>query len=84
MRGRFLPTLPTAPIARQQPNGRMDSRCHFTLQASGDVEPMEYPSHGYEGSMVNSPDATRPMRKVCMGSHGVFDAVTLPLGALTR
>jgi hypothetical protein len=84
VRGRLLPTLPTATIARRYPNGRMHSCYHFTVQASGVAEPMEYPPHGYEASTVDYPGAARPMCRVCMGTHGVLDALVLPPGVQDR
>ncbi|GIF01114.1 hypothetical protein [Paractinoplanes rishiriensis] len=81
LQGRLLSQLATAEIARQYPNGKPHHCYHMHHDAVGVVEPVEYPAHPYEESTVTYPDASRPMCRVCGGTHGVLDALVLPPGA---
>lgn len=78
--GAVLLLMVTPSIARAYPNGRMHSCFHFTLQARGVVESVQYPPHAYEASTVTYPDASMPLCTVCMGTHGVLDHLILPPG----
>ena len=79
-RGEILPSMATQDIARAYPNGRMHNCYHFTLQARGVVQTMQYPPHPYEESSVAYADATMPLCSVCMGTHGSLDRLILPPG----
>jgi hypothetical protein len=78
--GVALIPMVTPAIARAYPNGRMHSCYHFTLQARGVVETVQYPPHAYEESTVVYDDAPRPLCAVCMGTHGSLDRLILPPG----
>lgn len=78
--GAALIPMVTPAIARAYPNARMHSCYHFTLQARGVVETVQYPPHAYEESTVVYDDATRPLCAVCMGTHGALDRLVLPPG----
>jgi len=78
--GAALIPMVTPVIARAYPNGRMHSCYHFTLQARGVIETMQYPPHEYEESTVVYEDAPRPLCTVCMGTHGTLDRLILPPG----
>lgn len=80
-RGVFLIPMVTQAIARAYPNGRMHNCYHFTLQARGVVETVQYPPHAYEESTVVYADTPRPLCAVCMGTHSAADRLILPPGA---
>jgi len=75
-----LIAMETPAIARAYPNARMHSCYHFTLQARGVVESVQYPLHEYEESTVVYADAPRALCTVCMGTHGSLDRLILPPG----
>ncbi|WP_089296111.1 hypothetical protein [Actinoplanes regularis] len=78
--GAALIPMVTPAIARAYRNARMHSCYHFTLQARGVVEAMQYPPHAFEESTVVYEDATMPLCRVCMGTHGALDRLILPPG----
>jgi hypothetical protein len=78
LHGESLIPMATADIARAYPNGRMHNCYHFSLHARGVVQTMTYPPHAYEPSTVMYPDTARALCEVCMGTHGVLDALILP------
>ncbi|GIE89408.1 hypothetical protein SAMN06264365_111161 [Actinoplanes regularis] len=79
-RGVGLIPMATPAIAQAYPNGRMHNCFHFTLQARGLVETVQYPPHAYEESSVIYPNASMPLCAVCMGTHSALDRLILPPG----
>ncbi|MEU4422234.1 hypothetical protein AB0F81_16530 [Actinoplanes sp. NPDC024001] len=60
---------PARAAADAYPNGR-PHRCFHRRTARAVIEHVEYEAHAYVPSTIRPDDATRPLCRVCRGTHG--------------